>query len=81
MLMPPLVTDADRSAFAVSGSVSVTPPLVVCSFTWPELTLARSMTTPPLVDRASTSPVSPSPRTPPLVVRALTFPLSPVSRT
>jgi hypothetical protein len=58
-LMPPLVHDADRSAFAFSGSdqrhAAVGRPQEMLSVP----TDARSMVTPPLVDRASTPPVRP----------------------
>src|SRR5262249_20139113 len=80
-LMPPLVTDAELSAFPDSGSVRVTAPLVVCSVTGSRPTDERSMLTPPLVVRASMAPVSVSPFTWPLVVCAVTLPLSPVSET
>ena len=69
-LMPPLVQDAEMSAFADSGTVSETPPLVVRSAIRSEPTDASSMLTRPLVAAASTPPLRPLPVTPPLVVLA-----------
>ena len=45
----PFVTDAVMSACAVSGSVNVTPPLVVCRLTGSLPLDDNSMLTPPLV--------------------------------
>ena len=74
--MPPLVHDAETVALAVSGSISVTPPLVgLAARSRSVPTDAMSIDTPPLVDRASTPPVSSVPLTPPLVVCAMTLPL------
>ena len=78
MLMPPLVQVAETSAFAVSGSVRVTPPLVVPRSILSLPSDARSTVTCQLVVRASTAPVRSVPVTPPLVVRADTRPFKPL---
>ena len=73
-LMPPLVTEAATVAFAFSGSISVTLPLVVSSEIFSEPTDAMSIETEPLVVSPSTPPVRLVPLTAPLVVCATTLP-------
>ena len=77
--MPPLVTDADTVAFACSGSISVTLPLVVSSEILPEPTDAMSIETLPLVVSAATPPPRLGPLTPTWVVCAAPLPAAPVS--
>ena len=75
----PLVHEAETSAFAESGTVSVTPPLTVRIVMRSAPSDASSMFTPPLVARASTPPPRFRPTTPPFVVCATILPVRPVS--
>ena len=79
--MPPLVQVATTSAFAVSGTFSVTLPFVVLSAILSAPSDARSTLTAPLVEEALTAPLKAVAWMPPLVVRATTVPVSPVSVT